>query len=546
MSKKSREKAKQDRSLELRASANSFWAEIFVLNILAAVPLYLHPQEKYIYLTQHKARYLWTSSFIMFGVLLLITLSFAGMAKSRTFRDRLSGIKLPDWAAAVYLLLVCVSAIASPLPDYYFGSTNFWFFLDGVPERHDGIITIAIYVMIYFTVSRLYRPKERDWAVFAAAASAVSAIGLLQGIGYDIFTLYPYGYSGQTIGVYDYNYLDILFRATLGNVDIISPFVCIVIGFLLPLYMKSDRKIRFLYLAAVILTFAMMIMGGADGGIVGVGIAIALLTAFNITDKTAMSRMFFALSLSCLLTVIHPAAYAARDYYYQTGVMNTFHWGGIYKSIWVLGFSALMALSLAIRFIPVWIKGKPWKAALIAVACVMALAFAGIETAGSRITDEGSVIYQAREVMHMRMDDGFGSGRGFLWDRTMNVVMDNFWLGTGPDTFSYAFRDYQLEAQIVTNTEFDKAHNDYLQILICHGIFALAAFMALLFSLAAKVIPKVWEAPLFMACAAACAAYMVQAFFGISTPMVTPLFFVMLGIVRGAVYEEQKNGLQSG
>jgi hypothetical protein len=429
-----------------------------------------------------------------------------------------------------------VSAIVSPLPKLYFGTTNFWFFLDGIVERHDGIITITIYVLAYFAVSRLFVPKERSWIFFAISASIVSLIGLLQGIGYDIFTLYPYGHNHQTVGMYDYNYLDILFRTTLGNVDIVSPFVCIVLGFFLPLYMKSDKKIRYLYLATVILTFAMAIMGGRDGSKVGMAVGFALLLIFNITDKPALSRMFFALSLSSLFSVINVAKFAARDYYYETGIMNTFHWSGIYKSIWVLAGIALMVLSLVIRFIPVWIKGKPWKAALISLICIAVLGVAGIEVAGSRITNHGNVVYQAREAMHLRMEDDFGSGRGFLWDRTMNVVMDHFWFGTGPDTFSYAFRDYQLEASIVTGTSFDKAHNDFLQILICHGIFALLAFLIFLGSLAAKIIPMVWNNPLFMACVTACAAYIAQSFFGISTPMVTPLFFVILGAIRGGAY----------
>lgn len=531
-------KQKNDNTLNAKNRIYSYWAELFTLNLLAIAPLYLHPSEfigRYFDLTRHKAYYLWISSFILFALMGLVWLSFMGVAKSKSER-KLSDIKLPDWAAAAYLLTVVLSAVFSNMPEYFNGGSNFSHFMIGAYERHDGIITIAIYVFAYFAISRLFRHKERDWVIFGISAIAVSFIGIMQGIGFDIFNLYPYGKSSQTVGVYPYNYLDIIFRSTLGNVDIVSPYVCIAIGFFLAMYMRSDKKLRFLYLAAEVLTFTMMVISGADGGKVGVVAAIALLLILNITDKLAVSRMFFALSLSSLLTTIHTAAFAARDFYAATGDLRTFYWGDWYKGIWFLAALGLFALALIVRFIPVWIKGTPWKAALISLICVLVIGLAGVEVVGSRIENTENIIYQARETMHLRLGDTFGSFRGFLWKNAIQVVPENLIFGTGPDTFKYAFRDYQELSAFVTFTHFDKAHNDYLQILICNGLLGLAAFMAFIVSLAVKAIPKVWGDAAVMACVAACAAYMVQAFFGISTPMVTPLFFALLGILRGLVY----------
>ncbi|MCL2080836.1 MAG: O-antigen ligase family protein [Oscillospiraceae bacterium] len=521
-------------ALSLREKICSYWAELLLLNMLAVLPLYMHA-EKYISLTGHKARYLWISSLALFAVFAVIMLMFSGLAKPKGAPLKKT-FSLPDTGIAAYWLCVVLSAVFSPVPENYFGEQNLWFFLKGYPERFDGIITITIYVFIYFAVSRLYRNRNRDWAVFAVSACAVSLIGILQFIGWDIFELYPYGLDAPTVvGVYPYNYLDTIFRTTLGNVNILSAYVSVGIGFFLALYMRSDKKIRFLYLAAVGLTFGLMITGGADGGKVGVLMGVALLFVLNITDKRAISRLLLALSLGCFISVIYPPAFAARDYYNRTGIDRRLYWGdGGFTSVWALGAVLCLAIGLAIHFSPVWIdRVKPRLAALTATAVILLAGLLGVEIMGPRFADNyENIIWQARETLHGNFDDGFGSGRAVLWKVSANVIFDYPLLGSGPDAFEYSIREYQNYLREATNTSFDKAHNDFLQILICHGFLGLTAFLLFIFSLAAPAFRKVWDEPLMMAAVVACAAYLVQAFFGISVPMGAPLFFVMCGLAE--------------
>lgn len=537
---KQKKKSKDDlerEALSMRERIYSYWAELLLLNILAVFPLYLHAQ-KYIGLTGHKAHYLWLTSLIGFVIFALIVMTFAGLVKLKGSTPPLKIFSLPDWGVIAYWLFVVLSAVFSPLPDYAFGVSNFSHFMTGVPEpggRYDGIITITIYVLLYFAVSRMYKNRERDWAIFAVSASVVSLIGMLQFMGWDVFDLYPYGLDAPTVvGIHPFNYLYATFRTTLGNVNIVSPYVSIVVCFFLALYMRSDKKIRFLYLAATALTFGLMITAGADGGKLGVLAGITLLFALNITDKLAMSRMFYAISLGCLLMIIHPPVYAARDHFYQTGIEQTFYWGaGWYRSAYVLGAVLCFAIGLGLHFLPKWIKAPKRIAALAVTAAILIIAVAGVQIMGPRFSgDFENIVWQAYETMRGNFEDMFGSGRAVIWKVTATVVFNYPLLGTGPDTFAFAVYEHQEYLSSITQTSFDKAHNEFLQILICHGFFGLGAFLLFIGSLSVLAMRKVWDNPMVMAIVASCGAYLVQAFFGISTPIVAPLFFVMCGLAE--------------
>lgn len=77
----------------------------------------------------------------------------------------------------------------------------------------------------------------------------------------------------------------------------------------------------------------------------------------------------------------------------------------------------------------------------------------------------------------------FLNGRGYIWSRTLPIIIENPLLGTGPDTFLMTFPqdDYVIRSnlghsfftQMITN-----AHNLYLHMAVQTGIPALLCFLA--------------------------------------------------------------------
>lgn len=77
--------------------------------------------------------------------------------------------------------------------------------------------------------------------------------------------------------------------------------------------------------------------------------------------------------------------------------------------------------------------------------------------------------------------DRFASNRGYIWSKTLPLLKNTLFLGSGPDTFVFEFpqNDYLgfyqngFESSIMT-----KPHNLYLQIAVQTGVLSLIAFLA--------------------------------------------------------------------
>lgn len=75
----------------------------------------------------------------------------------------------------------------------------------------------------------------------------------------------------------------------------------------------------------------------------------------------------------------------------------------------------------------------------------------------------------------------FATARGYIWSRTIPVLKNYLFLGSGPDTFAMAFpqQDYlNFQKYGYGNGIITKPHNMYLQIWVQDGLIALLAFLA--------------------------------------------------------------------
>ncbi|GHU88857.1 hypothetical protein FACS1894202_05810 [Clostridia bacterium] len=516
-------------------------ATAFVIVMLAVFPLYLN-QQKYYGLTGHKATFLWTLMLLTALAMFILWLAFINEKKD-PLKPRAGRLSVAELAALAYFVLLCVSAALSPFADtlpegyLFFGNT------DPDSERFDGLITHACYVAMFFIVSRLYKPHHRDMIIFAVSSCVLSLIGVFQFLGADLyidrflgvddkgrpnFLLFPYGRLGMD---YPYASQDIFFRTTLGNVDIVSAYVCITVVLFTALYCLTKERRRFFYLAAAVLSFVMMMIGDADSGKLGVLSGFILLFALIVTNRAALSRFFLTLGASSLLCTIRGAAVDARARFEAGGSQDILYWGNLGRSayLWLGLFFILAAVGL--HYLPVWFKASRLKAAGITLAAIAVIGVVGLNIVGARETNHGSVLWQANEVLHGRIEDEFGTNRGFIWTRTMTTISHHPLLGTGPDTFGQAFAEFQREAVEKTQVTYDKAHNDVLQVAVCSGLLGLAAYLAWIFGAVVRGSKRLFTSNLALAVTLTIVASFVQSLFGVAVPIATPLFFVLLGML---------------
>lgn len=149
---------------------------------------------------------------------------------------------------------------------------------------------------------------------------------------------------------------------------------------------------------------------------------------------------------------------------------------------------------------------------------------------------------EATEVAKGNLDDSYGTKRMFIWKKTVEIIPQHFWHGVGVDSFHKAFdgkaltRKKEIENKTIL---YDKAHNEYLQLLITQGIFALVVYVWLygyVIFCGLKRSFKYNEIYLVLPII----GYLVQAFFNISVIEVAPFFWMALGLCAGRVDKIKK------
>ena len=133
-----------------------------------------------------------------------------------------------------------------------------------------------------------------------------------------------------------------------------------------------------------------------------------------------------------------------------------------------------------------------------------------------------------------KIEDSFGTGRIHIWKETINKIKEAPITGFGIDNFRNAFDSKLLGP---TNRIVDKAHNDYLQKALCEGIISGLVFVIFLLIIFFKLVSKKLS-PVYYGLFMAFTSYSVQAFFNISVTRVAPIYFIIIGLLIGGIYEK--------
>ena len=202
--------------------------------------------------------------------------------------------------------------------------------------------------------------------------------------------------------------------------------------------------------------------------------------------------------------------------------------------------STVVGLIIVLIYILIYIiKNKKYKE-IISIILILTTATVFIYKANltTLIEDIDQTTNETKEIVKGNLDDGYGTHRLFIWKNTLKIVPKNIINGVGIDNFYYAFGDKPIARGIWF---FDKAHNEYLQILITEGIFAIISYLLLYGWIVIKGIKNSYknkEIHLLLPVI----GYLIQAFFNISVIEVAPFFYISLGLLvdRGISNEKSK------
>ena len=498
-------------------------ARMLVLLLLCVHPLYMNAQ-RYGRLTQQKFEFFALCVCVTLVAVFIIWL-FRLLGESRLLP--MGKPSVADWALLGFAAVTLVSALVSPFKEL----VDVWLGITHPGGRYDGAITQLLYVSAFFIISRWYKPRELDFVIFSISAMLVSLIGILQFYGLDFLGLWP----NHIEAYYVENFYDLIFRSTIGNINVVSTYMCVAILLCGFLYVKVASKWRFVWLAGSALSFWMLVIGSSFSGMVGTAAATFLAVPFIIENRKVLGRFL-------ILIASWAMAFALQMLFYNVIILGT-------GSVLVLALAFTMAgLLSAGGAVLVKLGTKRaiddpkvadsggiarWKLGVILLAAAIVVGFVGVELLGR--SENTGPIYQAREILHGNIDDTFGTNRVFIWRNALAAFPQHPIIGSGPDTFGLAFPD---EAQWYYGEMYDKAHNEYIQILICQCILGFLCYLVFLGDNFRKAVVKALRNPMLMAVLAAFVGYCVQAFFNISTPIASHMLWVCAGILACKRFRE--------
>lgn len=185
-----------------------------------------------------------------------------------------------------------------------------------------------------------------------------------------------------------------------------------------------------------------------------------------------------------------------------------------------------------------------WSFLWLVLSLIGMMVFLNILSSGSVFSEFTSVGVQIAEEGSL-FGDRVGTGRMQIWKQTISLL-PRFWLfGCGIELLIL----HCFEGYLGTNcVAFDRAHNEYLNLWITEGIFALVIYLVFLFALflpgiamfmknkktgeVRHVGDEVSKIALF-----AFFGYIAQAFFNISVVQVAPYFWMICGLL----YSRKRN-----
>lgn len=416
-----------------------------------------------------------------------------------------------------YFILNCASAIFSPYKSSVLVGAG----------RFDGLITTFLSVGIFSGVSHYARPKRAYIYTAVLAVTINCVIAVLQLLGFNPLWLFPGDYNFYDAGVK----FTSTFFGTIGNADLFSAYICLILP-VISLYYITSAKRSLVLLPVILLAAFSLFVCGVSAGILAIAVTVLIAAPLAINSNERFRRALeigSVAALAAFLTVTINFADTA------SGVTVSFSFG--YKSVALVAFTLVLAL-LRLVFRRSELPEKTFKvffSTLSGVAVGTGL-LAVYFWQGSKGT-----LYELSQVMHGNVSDSFGSSRILIWRKTLALVPERIWLGGGPGTLALRldvnFSRFVEETGKTLTSSVDNAHNDYLGILVNTGLLSLIAYLGAQITSFLKAVKA--NNPALTCLAFGLLCYWVQALFGLGLFLVSPLMWLLWGLLASELHKRQ-------
>lgn len=457
--------------------------------------------------------------FLIVGYIILVDVkqslfSIKGFFKSCT---------IVDYTALIYLLVAIISTISS---DYLYES--FW----GNEGRYTGLFLIIWYVFSYFCISRFFKFKNWYIDIILAAGMFVCLFGITDYFKLDIFHFKIAMVAEQRS----------IFTSTIGNINTYTSYVGIIVAISTVLF-ATDNKIKYMFwhYFCMVVGFFAIIMGVSDNAYLSLGALFAFLPLYLFKNKNGIQR--YIIILATLFSVIQCIDWI-NTYFGESvlGIESAFNMVIEFRGLPYFAIG-LWGIAIILYFITSKKKNETkeigslyrhlWLLFLFLIILTLLYVLYDSNVAGNA-TRYGSL------STYFLFNDDWGTNRGYIWRMALECFQSlPFWnkiVGYGPETFGILVM--QKTANNPYNQLFDSAHNEYLHMLTTIGFAGLIAYLSFLFGSIKNGLHYRSKNPYILAIMFGVICYSVQAFVNLNLPIVTPVFWLLLGMGAAKTLEE--------
>lgn len=490
---------------------------LYVILVCVGVPLIIH--NKYFDILTTKYYYYCACTIFTIAIAIFYSISQWHKKKYLTIKKMIKRVFTNlTWVDYSVLLFYIISILSTLTSDYLYES--FW----GNEGRFTGLFLISWYVISYFCISRFWNFNIKYIELIILAGILVCLFGITDYFSLDILRF------KENISESQKN----IFTSTIGNINTYTAYVGIIAAISTVLFStEKELKKTLFYFFSMLISFFAIIMGTSDNAYLSLGALFGFLPLFLFKDNNGTKR--YIIVIATFLTVIK--SIVCINYYFADMVLGI---DSTFKLLVEIKGSNVLILLLWIVVITWYIidyKKKNnyilygntlrnlWIVILVAIFILILYALYDCNIVGN--TEKyGSL------SSYLLFNDDWGTHRGYIWRNAMECYFNMSWwkkaVGFGPETFGILM--LQKTANNPFKEIFDSAHNEYLHLLTTVGAFGLISYLSFVIGVVVRGIRYHINKPYILAILFGIICYSVQAFVNLNLPIVTPVFWALLGI----------------
>ena len=466
--------------------------------------------------------------FYLFLILSGALIIFAGMAYFSAWMEKnrvgaaldplIKPISVTDGAFLCFVIFALISTFCSR----YFPET-----IIAEVGRNNGLLLLVAYLLVYFTISRLYVYKDYAIAVYLVFSCVVALLTVI-----NFFYIDP-------LGLFERYGEDVVkdFGSTIGNKNTIASYMAMFLPVSIMVLALSEKKyMRIIAGISIVFAYTGALCANSGSVMMGLAVVIPVTAIFCAQRYERIMRFMLALTilfaggkllwLFSLLMDGHSKGFESIQHFL---IYDNLSW----LPVAVCGLIALALFLLRGRLSPKY-PAKAVTIVLIALTGAMVAGMLGVLFWFSVIdtkSDLGSL-----DTL-LRFSDRWGTHRGFMWNKAVeeygkfNLYEKLF--GAGPDTAYYVLEPHFSELYTrFNNSSTDCVHNEYLNYLVTQGALGLISYLTILVSVCVRTSRRARNNPTALIFISAVICYAVQATVNIYQPITTPLFLIFIAMAE--------------